>query len=109
MSDTPGPKRTHPDEPCEHIDFQAMVEVARIQRSDDDPTIIGFNAEIRVWCANCDEPMRWTGPYEVGMVADRPTVDAAGTELRAPLRPASSDDDFGLGLGGFTVRQVEGN
>ena len=98
-------ERADPDRACPHEDFQALVDVARIAKSDDDPTIVGYSAEIRVHCANCDEPFRWTGPYEVGMVADRPTVDASGTELRAPLRPASGDDDFGMGLGGFTVVQ----
>lgn len=93
-----------PDRPCPHADFKAVVEVTRIAASDDDPTIIGYTAEIHVWCVDCDEPFRWTGPYDVGMAPNRPCVDPAGTELRAPIRPASADPDFGMGLGGFVVQ-----
>lgn len=34
------------------------------------------------------------------------TADPDETELRAPLRPASSDPDFGLGLPGYAIRYV---
>ena len=92
-----------PDLPCDHINFEALVIVNRIQRSDDDPTVVGYNADITVACAGCGEPFRWTG-VAAGMSPGRPMCSVDGTELRAPLRPASSDPDFGLGLPGFSVK-----
>jgi hypothetical protein len=80
------------------------VEVHRITRGNNDPTVIAYSAEIHVNCVACGEPFRWTGPYDVGASSDRPCVSPDGTELRAPLRPASGDEDFGLGLGGFIVQ-----
>lgn len=78
------------------------MEVNRIARSDDDPTIVAYSAVARVWCADCGEPFRWTG-LQAGLMRDRPMVSPDETELRAPLRPASSDPDFGMGLPGFAV------
>lgn len=100
------PEIADPDRPCEHNDFHATVEVARITKTDGGP-VEGFKAEIRVRCANCDEAFRWIGDYPVGDVPDRATVSVDGYELRAPIRPGSSDDDFGLGLGGFIARVSE--
>ena len=96
-----------PDRPCEHPDFSAWVEVARITEVEGGP-VKGFAAEIRVRCVACDEPFRWIGNYEVGSVANRPTVSPDGYELRAPIAPGSSDEDYGLGLGGFIVRSRNG-
>lgn len=96
------------DRPCEHQDFHATVEVARITKTENGP-VEGFMAEIRVRCANCDEAFRWIGPYQVGSVSNRPAVSADGYELRAPIAPGSSDEDFGLGLGGFIVRPTNGS
>lgn len=91
-----------PDRACPHEQFEATVEVNRIARSDDDPTIVGYSADVRVWCGQCEEPFRWTG-LKAGLMRDRPMVSVDETELRAPLRPASADPDFGMGLPGFAV------
>jgi hypothetical protein len=90
------------DLPCDHEDFEAVVTVNRIQRSDDDPTVIGYSADIAVTCAGCGEPFRWTG-VQAGMSPARPMCSVDETQLRAPLRPASNDPDFGLGIPGFAV------
>jgi hypothetical protein len=90
--------RIDPDRPCPHEDFDAFVDVARITAGDNDPTVIGYTAEIRVNCRACGEPFRWTG-VPAGLSPRQPTCSVDGTELRAPLRPASADPDFGLGLG----------
>ena len=50
----------------------------------------------------CIRDSRWTG-CPPGLSFAAPMVSIDGTELRAPLRPASSDPDFGLGLPGFSV------
>ncbi len=91
-----------PDRPCPHEDFQAVVGVARQQAVDGGP-IVAFCAEIRVWCAQCEETFRFVG-VEAGVMPNRPMCSPDESELRAPIRPASSDPDFGMGLPGFAVR-----
>lgn len=92
-----------PDRPCPHEDFDAYVAVNRITAGDDDPTVIGYAADIKVNCRACEEPFRWTG-VPAGISPRHPTCTVDETELRAPLRPASADPDFGMGLPGFSVR-----
>jgi hypothetical protein len=90
-----------PDRPCPHEDFQALVEVGRETRTEGGP-VVGFSASVRVWCLACDEKFRWIG-VEAGLMPDRPMCSIDETELRAPLRPATADPDFGLGIPGFAV------
>jgi hypothetical protein len=90
------------DRPCEHIDFHAMVEVARLTDCEGGP-VVGYSADITVFCVACDEAFRWIGcPY--GLSPRHPTVGIDETHLLAPLRPASSDPDFGMGLPGISIR-----
>lgn len=47
--------------------------------------------------------------FDVHVVVNRITDTDGGvdeTELRAPLRPASADPDFGLGIPGVAIRQA---
>lgn len=94
-----------PDRACPHENFDAVVDVNRLGKSDDDPTIIGYTADIRVWCTDCKEPFRWIG-VQAGMSPARPMCSVDEGDLRAPLRPASADPDFGLGIPGFAIQQV---
>lgn len=93
-----------PDRACPHENFACVVEVNRLCATEGGP-VDAYSADIRVHCADCDEPFRWIGPA-AGMSPLRPMVSVDETELRAPLRPASSDPDFGLGIPGFAIRQV---
>lgn len=95
-------EKADPDRACAHEDFVVLAEVARVTRSDDDPEIVAYAVEARVHCARCDEPFRWIG-LQAGMRPDRPMVSVDECELRAPIRPASADPDFGLGIPGFSV------
>lgn len=96
-----------PDKACPHNNFAANVNVGRIFKDEDQGTVPdGFTAEITVNCAACGEPFRWIG-VPAGLRPDRPMVSVDETELRAPLRPASSDPDFGMGIPGFAIRMVE--
>jgi|SRR6516225_1265828 len=90
------------DLPCPHEDFAASVEVNRITRSDDDPTVVGYSAEITVRCDQCGEPFRWTG-VRAGLSPKEPMCNVDETVLIAPLRPASADPDFGLGIPGYSI------
>lgn len=94
---------TDPDRPCPHEDFDAFVDVGRITASESDPTtVLWYAAHIKVNCADCGEPFRWTG-VPAGLSPRQPMCSVDEVELRAPLRPASADPDFGLGIPGFAV------
>jgi hypothetical protein len=91
-----------PDRPCPHEDFDVYAAINRLTSVEGGP-VTGYSANIRVECRNCKEPFRWIG-LPAGIDPRRPACSVDETELRAPIRPASADPDFGLGLPGFAVR-----
>ena len=91
-----------PDKPCPHENFGAAVDITRLTEAEGDTAPGAYSAAIRAWCEDCGEPFRWIG-LQAGMHPGRPMVSVDETEMRAPLRPASSDPDFGLGIPGFAV------
>jgi hypothetical protein len=93
-----------PDRACRHVDFAAEVDVNRLTDTDGGP-VVAYAADIRVQCAACGERFRWVG-VPAGASPRRPMCSVDEFELRAPLRPASSDPDFGLGIPGFAIQQV---
>jgi hypothetical protein len=95
-----------PDKPCLHEDFQVWAEVNRLSAAEGGP-VDAYAADIKINCANCQEPFRWIG-LQAGLMRDRPMVSVDETQLRAPIRPASSDPDFGLGIPGFAVTWRDG-
>jgi hypothetical protein len=99
---------TDPDRPCPHGNFAVEAQVIRITDGAETGELTGLQADIKVMCMDCGEPMRWTG-LQAGVSSDRPMCSVDETELRAPLRPASADPDFGLGVPGYAVtwREVE--
>lgn len=96
---------------CVHPDFAAIVEVNRHYQADppDESAMPdGFSADVRISCVACGEPMVFFGAgLAMGLTRDRPAIDPAGTELRCPIRPQSSDPHMGLGLAGFQARLQE--
>jgi hypothetical protein len=90
-----------PDRPCPHEDFAAQVEVNRLTAGEGGP-VTGYSADITIRCIGCGEPFRWTG-CPAGLSPARPMVSPDEETLRAPIRPASADPDFGLGLPGFAI------
>jgi hypothetical protein len=94
-----------PDRACEHLHFESSVTVQRLTSTDDGP-VTGYVAEVLVRCADCQEPFRWIG-VPAGLSPAGPRVSVNEEELRAPVRPASSDPDFGMGLPGFAMRMVD--
>lgn len=90
---------------CEHEDFAVFCDVGRIAASDDDPTIIGYTLDVRGECTECAEQLIFHGEgLPSGLLPDRPCLSFDGKELRIPARMESDPPDFGLNLGGFTVR-----
>jgi hypothetical protein len=97
----------NPDQPCTHEHFAVHAEVNRILDNEDNPVPIAYTADITATCEDCGELFRWTG-VPAGLSSDRPTCNVDETVLHAPLRPASADPDFGMGLPGFAIHFVEG-
>lgn len=98
----------NPDRACPHETFKADVAVDRIGTAETpDGMPKAYVADIKVSCVDCDEPFRWVG-VPAGLSFGQPMVSVDETELRAPLRPASSDPDFGLGIPGFAIRAMGG-
>ena len=97
------PAPADPDRACNHdTDTNATVNVARITQSETDDTVVAWMAEIQVECRSCGEPFRWNG-VQAGLNYARPMCTVDEKTLLAPMRPASADPDFGLGLPGFAV------
>ena len=99
---TPEPPKADLDKPCPHADFGASVEVNRLTEREGDAEPDAYSADIKVWCANCGEAFRWIG-LQAGLMPSRPMCSVDETIMSAPLRPASSDPDFGLGIPGYAV------
>lgn len=95
-----------PDKPCPHEDFEVWAEVGRLTDGEDGP-VDAYAASIKINCVQCQEPFRWIG-LQAGLMPDKPMVSVDETELRAPIRPASADPDFGFGIPGFAVRFRDG-
>jgi hypothetical protein len=91
-----------PDKPCPHENFDALVGINRLLPGDDSTEPNGFSADITVRCTACGERFRWIG-VPAGLNGGHPTVSVDEFTLHAPLRPASSDPDFGLGIPGFAI------
>lgn len=102
---------TNPDRACKHQHFVANVTVGRIGEGDPGsggmPT--AYTAEVTVNCApapdGCGEQFRFNG-LQAGLSYAHPMCNVDETLLIAPLRPASADPDFGLGIPGYAIQQV---
>lgn len=97
--------RADPDRPCPHKDFAVDVEVNRL--TTEGGPVEAFSADVRIRCADCDEPFRFIG-VPAGVLPGRPACSIDEAVVHLPIRPASSDPDFGLGIPGFAVRYHEG-
>jgi hypothetical protein len=94
---------------CEHMDFQANVEVNRLVK-EGTGELEGLSVDVRAVCVACNEPVIFHGQgITVGMLSDRPCISVDGAELRIPARMQSHDPHFGLGLPGFSARIREGD
>jgi hypothetical protein len=96
-----------PDKACPHENFEALVAVNRLLASEGDAEPNAFAADITVNCTACAERFRWIGA-PAGLSGGHPTVSVDEFTLHAPLRPASSDPDFGLGIPGFSITMRTG-
>lgn len=84
------------DQPCPHETFDWITRVIRIVEPGE-RVPEAYVAEAQISCGTCGEQFRFTG-INGGLSFDKPMLSPDHTELRAPIRPASTDPDFGLGL-----------
>lgn len=92
------------DKPCPHEEFDAVVGVGRITEVEGGP-VVQYQADVRVWCKACNEPMVWIG-VDPGLSPREPRMSIDGKELHLPCRPETSPADFGLDGPGFDVRRI---
>lgn len=72
--------------PCKHENFHATVNVNRLVDEKHPEKVNAFLAEITVRCIDCDLPFEWVG-LTAGISGEKPMVDVAAQELRAPIKP----------------------
>lgn len=77
------------EKPCQHMNFAADVKVGRLTQVEGGP-ITGYTADVTVKCAECGLPFRFVG-LAAGNHYAEPRVSADGTELRAPIEPATHE------------------
>lgn len=65
---------------CEHHEFSAQVNVARIEDKG------GFYADVTINCIECGTPFRFLG-VKGGLSPNEPRCDPFALELRAPIMP----------------------
>jgi hypothetical protein len=74
---------------CQHENFTASVKVGRLSK-DDGGAVTGYTADVTVRCTQCGLPFRFIG-LPAGSHHAEPRVSVDGTELRAPIEPATHE------------------
>ena len=98
---TPPPAPANPDRACGHPHFTVAADVNRLSNTEGGP-INAYMADLRIECAACGERFRFIN-VRAGISSTEPRCSVDKAELHIPIRPASSDPDFGLGIPGFAI------
>lgn len=72
---------------CPHMNFDCNCSVGRLSEEEGGP-ITAYTVGIQVKCRDCGLPFRFIG-LAAGNHYAEPRVSIDGTELRAPLEPAT--------------------
>lgn len=70
---------------CEHKNFASLVGVARLTKMEDGP-VIGYAAEIRIKCADCEKSFRFLG-LAPGSDSHGARASVDGLEARLAIYP----------------------
>jgi hypothetical protein len=70
--------------PCQHLNFASTVGIARLA-NEDQP--LRFMAEIRIRCADCDQPFMFEAIADIGFRFDASSIDVSGQQLTTPVAP----------------------
>lgn len=92
-----------PDRPCPHEDFNVYADVNRLLKEDGSKEVIAYACDLQIRCDGCGEDFRFIG-VPAGMSPARPKCSVDEKTLSIPIRPASADPDFGLGIPGFAIQ-----
>lgn len=74
---------------CEHKSFRATAKIGRLSHEEGGP-ITGYSCNLTVKCEDCGLAFRFIG-LEAGDHYAEPRVSVDGTELRAPIEPATHE------------------
>jgi hypothetical protein len=85
------------------MNFSANVEVGRLTASEDDSTIVGFTADIKIHCVECGKPFEFVG-LPMGSSPMQPMCSVDGQEARMPIMPQG--EQMRMDLAGFTIRKI---
>lgn len=69
---------------CKHLNFAAEVGVNRLTDTDGDELPIGYSADVRIKCSDCNLPFHFIG-VDYGLSKFKPMVSVGGCELRVPI------------------------
>lgn len=72
---------------CQHQDFHCDAKIGRLMHDEGGP-VTGYVADIKVHCVSCGMQFRFIG-LPAGAHHSEPRVSIDGTELRAPMEPAT--------------------
>lgn len=89
---------------CDHHNFHAHVSVGRLAADETGKKIVGFTADIKITCADCDKPFEFIG-LPMGYSPRETMCSVDGTEARMPLKPQGEIVSL-EGLAGFSIHRV---
>lgn len=75
------------DIPCQHLNFKAQVDVARLA---DDDRPLRFMAEIGIECADCGTVFEFVGVDVKGISFHSPSTGIFDYPMSVPIRPAET-------------------
>ena len=90
MTASRSPNEATPEQlACAHETFAVTANIGRLKHEAGGP-VTGYTADIAVRCRDCDLPFRFVG-LPAGNHYAEPRVSIDGTELRAPMEPATHE------------------
>lgn len=90
---------------CKHENFEAQVDVNRLQHKEGDDSKLRFTADVRIRCTECGVPMRFIG-LPAGLDLNGASVSADGCEGRFAIAPKGEVVNVIEGAPlGFTIRR----
>ena len=88
---------------CQHEHFEVEAVVERVWSGQEEGEgDLALHSTIKIRCGQCRARFGFPG-LSMGLVWDRPTTDAGGLELRAPLRPEAHLTSMMADLPGFEI------
>lgn len=71
---------------CTHKNFETTTKVTRLTAGDLSEEITGYQADIRIFCADCGLPFQFRG-VPAGISLEKPAANFDWTEMSVPIMP----------------------